>query len=428
MLQNPLLPPANDAKEAGPKETPAEEFSARRTSRRIEPLNPHQNAALTLIRQKVATLYTSEPDAKTELVEADHARVKSKHQAYMESLKQSGKSMPEIQVAWHDYYNALSDEEKHEVWHEFYEAAATAKAAAKEEHQKGAAQPTSPVHTDPTRAIVVADHTKEPGTPDRRSVADIKKTLLGHVQTQQRHKLKWKDHLKSLGFGLAAGSIVIMVFLFSFFNQVIIAPFIQPGRAVGNEPLIINAAAATSYNQPRVIIPKINVDIPVNYNVTTTNESVIESDLEGGVVHYPNTVFPGQNGNAAFFGHSSNNIFNPGKYKFAFVLLHTLVNGDTFYLTYDGKIFAYQVVAHRVVPPSDVSVLTQTLGHTATATLITCDPPGTSINRLVVTGVQVSPNPSGNAASPAMPQVAAQPATLPGNGPSLWSRFVHWLF
>jgi sortase A len=163
----------------------------------------------------------------------------------------------------------------------------------------------------------------------------------------------------------------------------------------------------------------------VSYAATSDNENIIENDLEGGVVHYPSTVDPGQNGNAAFCGHSSNNIFNPGQYKFAFVLLHTLVKGDTFYLTYQGQIYVYQVIDTRIVPPSDVAILNDTDGATATATLITCDPPGTSINRLAVTGTQISPNSSVNQAA-SVPTIQA-PAAIASNGPSLWHRLIHWL-
>jgi LPXTG-site transpeptidase (sortase) family protein len=146
---------------------------------------------------------------------------------------------------------------------------------------------------------------------------------------------------------------------------------------------------------------------------------------------------PGQTGNTAFFGHSSNNIFNKGKYKFAFVLLHTLVNGDTFYLTYNSKVYVYKVISHTIVDPSDVGVLGPVSGQTATATLITCDPPGTSLHRLIVVGQQISPDPSGNTAAPAPASGASgtsgspgattasatAPTTLPGNGPTLWTRF-----
>src|SRR5581483_6597328 len=94
---------------------------------------------------------------------------------------------------------------------------------------------------------------------------------------------------------------------------------------------------------PEVLIPKINVEIPVVYDQTSINEDAMETSLEQGVVHYATTAYPGQQGNAVFFGHSSNNIFNPGKYKFAFVLLHQLDNGDLFYLTRDGKQYVYRV-------------------------------------------------------------------------------------
>jgi sortase A len=134
---------------------------------------------------------------------------------------------------------------------------------------------------------------------------------------------------------------------------------------------------------------------------------------------------PGKNGNTAYFGHSSNNIFNQGKYKFAFVLLHTLVNGDTFYLTNNNKIYVYKVISHTIVKPNDVGVLGPVSGQTATATLITCDPPGTSINRLVVVGQQISPDPTGNTqAEPVSTTTTTLPTQLPGNGKTLLGHFI----
>jgi LPXTG-site transpeptidase (sortase) family protein len=231
-------------------------------------------------------------------------------------------------------------------------------------------------------------------------------------------------------FGLAMGAVVVFILLFSFFNQVIIAPFIQPSRTQTATPIILSTDTVAPSKTPEVIIPKINVEIPVVYNVNTTNENVIENDLEGGVIHYPTTALPGQIGNASFFGHSSNNILNPGKYKFAFVLLHDLVRGDVFYLTYNDTVYAYKVFSTKIVPPNNVSVLNPVVGHPATATLITCDPPGTSINRLIVTGDQISPNPSGDTqATPTILDASANSVTqLPGNGPSLWQRFSSTIF
>ncbi|HUC88118.1 MAG TPA: sortase [Candidatus Binatia bacterium] len=425
-MPNPLFPTNDeDAKVKPPVDGPA---TAKVPEKAAETTSLSNNAAVNLIRQKLKTIYSEEPNATQELQQAENIVTPlSKHQQYITQLQGSGKSLAEIQMAWHRYYVNLPDGEKFEVWQEFYTS-----------HQmlhQGQLTPKSLTPTAPAASLrrqsagsasaVVASHQPPPIIRDKRTVADTRKTILATIQNQVN--LKPRDHLKSLAFGLVCGAVVIAVFLFSFFNEVIIAPFIQPSRNVGSIPLIITASTVST-SGPEVIIPKINVEIPVDYSETSTNENSIENDLEGGVVHYPDTVLPGQNGNAAFFGHSSNNIFNPGQYKFAFVLLHTLVDGDTFYLTYNNQIFAYEVVDHKVVPPSDVSVLNDSEGHQATAALITCDPPGTSINRLVVLGVQISPSPSSNTAAPSSPQLAAEPTSLPGNGPSLWNRFTSWLF
>jgi len=426
-MVNPLFPTSNNDTSVTPlvgKPIPSDQSPLNQPP--VDSLPPDTNAAVNLIRQKLKTIYAEEPDAAQELLEAEaETKPRSKHQQYIESLQQSGKNLAEIQTAWHNYYIGLADAEKFEVWQEFY----TSSNAAYRGQMPPQPNSFNPKPAQPPTvqlAPVIVDRLpKKMPIKDIRSLADTRKAILSAIQGQGR--LKPRDHLKSLAFGLVCGVVVIAIFLFSFFNEVIIAPFIQPSRHVSSIPLIITASTVST-SSPQVIIPKINVEIPVDYSETSTNENVIENDLEDGVVHYPDTVLPGQNGNAAFFGHSSNNIFNPGKYKFAFVLLHTLVDGDTFYLTYNDKIFVYQVVDHKVVPPNDVSVLNDTEGHQATATLITCDPPGTSINRLVVTGVQISPDPTSNTAAPATPQLAAEPATLPGNGPSLWSRFMGWLF
>jgi len=317
----------------------------------------------------------------------------------------------------------LPDHEKHEVWQEFYQANARLSQYHKYVQEHAAEIGAGQIHG----GSVISDHSPylPPDFGDWRDAKTIQKQLRTRVVS--RIKPTTRHRLKSLAFGLAMGCIVVVVFLFGFFNEIIIAPFIQPSRHVGSTPLIVSASSISVSGGPEVIIPKINVEIPIDYSQTSNDENAIENALENGVVHYPSTVLPGQNGNTAFFGHSSNNIFNPGKYKFAFVLLHTLVNGDTFYLTYQGQVYVYQVIDTRIVPPSDVSVLNDSEGNPATATLITCDPPGTSTNRLVVTGVQISPSPDSNTTAITTTPLAP-PTELANNGPSLWNRFWQWLF
>lgn len=386
---------------------------------------PPADPAIELIRRKIDHLYANEPSAKQELAALELANAhRSKHQQFMYRLSTSGQPLAKIQAAWHEYYSQLPDKEKHEVWQEFYSANAR--------HRNGGIEQPAPQPILPEEHQTVAAathdpyHTAEPTGSKRRGVKSIKKALLGKVSSSGLNQTKAKQHLHSLLFGLGLGGIVLVVTLFGLFNQVIITPFIKPGSGVGNTPIILNANEPAPSDATELIIPKINAQLPVIYDNNSMVESDIQKSLEEGVFHYPTTAQPGSNGNAAIFGHSSNNIFNKGKYKFAFVLLRELEPGDIFYLTYEKKVYTYKVYEKKVVNPEDTWVLRPVEGKTATATLITCDPPGTSKHRLVVWGEQVNPDPSGNTAQ-AEPSEVDNPG-LPGNGPGPFTRFWRWLF
>lgn len=417
-MNNPLFPPSNDPVEP-PKQPDG--YIMPRSTNQLPASSAGQDAAADVIRDKLAKLYAAEPTAQQVEREAVSAPVKSKHQQFMLDLNNSGKDLAQIQTEWHNYYVNLPDHEKHEVWQEFYASNAHAPQLGPASLQTDDTESLAALKTELAgQSPATAGHRR---TADHRSPRTIRSSIRSKVTADG--KIGAKQHLQSLLFGIGMAVIVLIIFLFGFFNEVIIAPFIQPSRNATATPLIVSADSIAPSATPEVIIPKINVEIPVDFSETSTNEATIENDLESGVVHYPTTSLPGQTGNAAFFGHSSNNIFNKGKYKFAFVLLHELVPGDTFYITNDGKVYVYKVFSKTIVDPSDVGVLNPVSGHADTATLITCDPPGTSLHRLVVVGDQISPNPSGNSASTTAATTASSTATeLAGNGQTLWGRFI----
>ncbi|OGL30255.1 hypothetical protein A3D14_01930 [Candidatus Saccharibacteria bacterium RIFCSPHIGHO2_02_FULL_47_12] len=404
------------------------------------PDDPKDAPAVDMIRQKIESLYGegAEPNAQAEARAAEELpKNASKHQQFMHKLIKSGKSLAEIQTAWHSYYLGLPDEQKHEVWQEFYKAYGGTHFANKTE------PPATSGTGEPAKSVAAPTHTRHnhlaeqahyrakrhsytrtrSGSAAAHQPSEAKSSVADRVSAGG--KLKVRHHIKSLLFGLGVGSLVVIVLLFSFFNERIIAPFISPSKQVSSTPIIIDPTSATLSSEPKIIIPKINVEIPVVYDQASVNEKEIQKSLESGVLHYPTTVKPGEHGNAAFFGHSSNNIFNKGKYKFAFVLLKRLEPGDLFYLNYNGKQYVYRVYDKRIVSPDQFWVL-NTRDRADTATLITCDPPGTSINRLVVTGEQISPTPSTNQNSSAATGEQKQPETLPSNAPTLWSRLLNW--
>lgn len=376
-------------------------------------------AAVNIARAKLRALYKNEPNATEELKEVETEPERSKHQEYMHRLSKSGRSLAEIQTAWHTYYTGLSDADKHEVWQEFYE-----------EHERIKKRGDKPLEESNNNAPAEKS-SRKPTKPE--SLADAKNRIVKTVTNDGR--ISKKQHLQSMIFGLGIGAVVVIIFLFGFFNERFIAPFITPSRSVSTTPIIIDPHSTVAGPENKVIIPKINVEIPVIYDsqpvlaakTSKELEAGIQKTLEDGVVHYPRTPNPGELGNVPIVGHSSNNIFNQGKYKFAFVLLSKLEKGDTFYLTYDRVRYTYKIYDKKVVGPDEVGVL-QAQSKASTATLITCDPPGTSINRLVVIGEQINPNPAKNKQQAVDSSGQTSTETLPGNAPSLWSRITGWIF
>ncbi len=140
----------------------------------------------------------------------------------------------------------------------------------------------------------------------------------------------------------------------------------------------------------RIVIPRINKNVPV---VTVSSEALINRDwvkleqeiqeaLQGGVVHYPSTAFPDEEGNVVITGHSSYFPWDPGRFKDVFALLHDVQIGDKIYMYYNQQRYDFEVYETKVVLPNQVDVLTQEGENRLT--LITCTPVGTNLKRLVV--------------------------------------------
>lgn len=140
----------------------------------------------------------------------------------------------------------------------------------------------------------------------------------------------------------------------------------------------------------RIIIPRIGTNVPV---VTISSEALINRDwvrleqeiqeaLQDGVVHYPSTAFPDEEGNTVVTGHSSYFPWDPGRFKDVFALLHDVQVGDKVYMYYNQDRYDFEVYETKIVLPSQVDVLTQ--GGEDRLTLITCTPVGTNLKRLVV--------------------------------------------
>lgn len=137
-----------------------------------------------------------------------------------------------------------------------------------------------------------------------------------------------------------------------------------------------------------IIIPKINVNAPVVPNVNSADPTAYVAALKLGAAHAYGTAFPGDtnkaNNNVFIFAHSTLNIWDVPKYNAIFILLRELVPGDRVTTFYQGRRYDYEVTERKIVQPTDVKYLTEP-SKDPILTLQTCDPPGTQLNRLIVT-------------------------------------------
>ena len=134
-----------------------------------------------------------------------------------------------------------------------------------------------------------------------------------------------------------------------------------------------------------IVIEKIGVNAPVVKGVAVTDKKDYTEALKKGVAHaYVSATPSRESGNVYLFAHASLNFWQLGRYATTFNLLRKLSFGDRVYVFHDQKTYVYEVIHKEVVKGWNTYPITRPTIEPI-LTLQTCDPPGTTLNRLVVT-------------------------------------------
>lgn len=142
-------------------------------------------------------------------------------------------------------------------------------------------------------------------------------------------------------------------------------------------------ASPQSNKQTRLLVKEYSLSIP-KLNIKKAKVIVGGEDLAKSLVHYLPQSLPGEYGNVSIFGHSTlPQLYDPKDYKTIFTYLSSLEKGDKIYINIGEFEYQYEVSSLFIVKPKDVSVLEQKKDDSY-LTLITCEPPGTWLERLVV--------------------------------------------
>ena len=132
-----------------------------------------------------------------------------------------------------------------------------------------------------------------------------------------------------------------------------------------------------------IVIPKIRVNANVVKNVDPFDSRIYQKALTKGVAHAKGSGLPGFPGNVFIFAHSAINWYQASQYNSIFYLTNKLEPGDEIFIYYKGSKYRYSVTEKKIVAASEINYLTNNL-NTTSLTLMTCWPPGSNLNRLII--------------------------------------------
>ena len=376
-----------------------------------------QSAAANVIRTQIDSLYGDQ--GVTSQVATDHNTPKTDdtnpyHRTHSAHPLPEAEQWKEYHSAWQNYYQ--------KYYENYYTAqvSATPAAVIAQKANNASAEPTEHKGYFTHQPAAPIEETPEELSNDQ-ALYELRQKLLGKVQASAT-KIRKSRHFVPIAAALG----VILIFTFIQYNRVFISnvkAYVSPGSIDPQNIVVDPTADIVVSAESRLIIPKINVDVPVTYDVGTDNASQMKA-MEGGLAHFPiagASSHPGEIGNTVLAGHSSNDLFDVGDYKFIFAQLEKLSVGDTIYANYNSKRYTYVVTRTETVKPTEVNKLVYATDKPI-MTLITCTPLGTALNRFLVTAEQVSPDPSAAAAAPAGSGTASADTAIPGNSPTVLER------
>jgi sortase A len=382
-----------------------------------------RRAAAAIARQRVLAAFKNRPENYTD-IETPALKEQVKEDIKIEQSSNGGQtpqqvlhqtlaadaSQPKVsEHQWRQYHSAWQN--YYRKYYEDYYTSAVRKVAASQAKQA------------PSQKVVL------PKTEDEE-----KKKEQTFDTLRDRIRARASDHAQKIRRSrhfvpVLAGLVVILAFVFLQYNRWFVATvsaYIMPTQVSSNITEIDPTVSANVGPDSKLIIPKINIEVPIVFGIGNDYKSQQEG-MNHGVTHFAvpgASSTPGQVGNTVLSGHSSNDVFDGGTYKFIFAQLDRLDNGDTIYVNYEGLRYTYAVTKKEVVLPTDVGKLVYDTGGKPVLTLITCTPLGTARYRLLVTAEQVSPSPS--EAKPAETKQQDDSAEMPSNSPTFFERIVNF--
>ena len=133
-------------------------------------------------------------------------------------------------------------------------------------------------------------------------------------------------------------------------------------------------------------IPKINIIAPLISPENDSEES-FQASLKKGVMHYPDSVFPGQKGTTIILGHSAPVNWPKIDYDWIFNEISQLELGDEIWLYFNQRKYTYLVREGKVLDRGAAIPLEWLSDSQPSLVLLSCWPPGKDYKRFGVSAI-----------------------------------------
>lgn len=385
-----------------------------------------RQAAAQLARKKVLAAYTEKAQKSARAAGAQEGRLKDEPI----TTRINSESWKRYHSAWQNYYQKYYSDYYSKAAKDYIAKERLKDAREKAEEEEILSSLTRFSKKSDQKAGLSLGTGKNPEASAEEGSAKIGEQLRQKIRKKATESAK-NTHRKRKFIPIVAGVFVVLLILFLQYNRLIFAPimaYVSPGNAPASGIDAIDPTVTqTVSNEPRLIIPKLNVDVPISFGVPLSD---VMAAMTNGVAHYRiagASAYPGEVGNFVITGHSAGDVYSSNQYKYIFSGLERLQDGDLIYVNYNSVRYTYRVIRKQVIDPSNVAALVIDTDKPL-LTLVTCTPLGTSRNRLLVTAEQISPSYDNAAeADKATPVVSDQSEVLPANEPSFFEGVWNFL-
>lgn len=388
-----------------------------------------KQAAAALARKKVLAAYAANAKKSAREAAKDDAHIKDQPI----SPKINSESWKKYHSAWQDYYQKYYSEYYSKAARTYIEKEKLKQAREKAEEEEileSLTRTSARLKKSPTMSLKTGKEVHASASSSSENVKEIEASLRQKIRKKATENAK-KSHRHRHLIPILAGVAVMLLILFLQYNRLIFAPimaYVSPGNAPATsieavDPTITQTVSA----DPRLIIPKLNVDVPIHFGISLDE---VMPAMNNGVAHYRiagASAYPGEIGNTVITGHSAGDVYSSNQYKYIFSGLERLEDGDLIYINYNSVRYTYRVIKKEVVEPTNVAALVVETDKPL-LTLVTCTPLGTSRYRLLVTAEQIAPDYEGAEKAENLPTVDQNiEESLPSNEPSFFEGIWNWL-